>query len=649
MLISINEPFSFDFVGLTHYVPLVGTIGVAFSRRSDSTRVIDGGSLAWGRKILSGLSVGSSFTMSMENNTPAASVGLGLFVGNLELDSMDSPRRNLPALKALDRINLGVTVQGLPLSQKLFDPSVLFGFSYLVTNSRFLLNTGYHLKTPANTTHIGLGYKLSRYITLFAGSEDFELDKAAVGLAFTQHNFLLNMSYSQELQKVLVTLSARISPRARELADPHYRRGRAHFRAGADKLATSELRKYLSYDLAGAKNDTARSIVRYLRFKLTRKQARIDSLFAQAQGFLEQKKPQTLRAAYSYTRILALDQNNLKARIKLAALEPRVDRFVERWIADGIYEYEVGDYEKSGINFKKVLLFRKGNKFAKDYLARIDKFYADLGQDHFFRGVGFLSNKNYDRAKQEFNLALKYNPEMQDAKRYLNITDQRFRQQEARVDSLRKLAASLAKDNKFRSAVSKYKEVLASGAEDDAVKAEISRLESKLQQQQASIAKKRRAASAYFTKAQAAFELKDWQRAYDLDSAGLKILPNSSQAIGRRRNARKKLQAASLLAVGRLDLTDRNYREALTNFQRAAELDPGNSEVQSSLSRTRGRIDELVKGYFDEGINLYTQDKYQEAITKWELALSLDPTHKGSLDYKSQAEDRITALRAIKR
>ena len=34
-------------------------------------------------------------------------------------------------------------------------------------------------------------------------------------------------------------------------------------------------------------------------------------------------------------------------------------RFVERWVADGVYEFDAGDYKKSGINFKKVLLFRK--------------------------------------------------------------------------------------------------------------------------------------------------------------------------------------------------------------------------------------------------------------------------------------------------
>ncbi|MCG8607651.1 hypothetical protein MJD09_22035, partial [bacterium] len=498
MLISVNEPFSFDFIGITQYLPLFGTVGAAFTRMADSTRIVDGGTVAWGRKLFRGASLGANFTMSKQGRNPAASLGFGFFVGNPEIGSLESPLDHQSHTGLLEQVNLGVTVQGLPLSKKLFDPAVLLGLSYLVPGSRLLLNTGYHIRTPTNTFHTGIGVSLSRQFRLFVGTEDLALDAFGVGASYSLQNFWINASYSRTLNQILVSFSARISPKTVDLAAPHYWRGRAYFKSGDEALANSELRKYLSYNLDEAKTDTAASIVRYLELKLTRRRTRIDSLFAQAQRFLEQPKPQTLRAAYNYSKILELDENNLKARIKLTALQPRVDRFIKRWIADGVYEYEAGNYEKAQLQFKKILLFKKENKFALSYLDKIDQFYKNLGQEHFFRGVGFLSNREYKLATEEFNLALKYHPEMADSRRYLKITDQRAKEQADTIRSLLEAAVALERSHKPEEAVKKYKEVLLLDEQNDRVKSEIKRLETNLALQRKELARRKKQAASYF-------------------------------------------------------------------------------------------------------------------------------------------------------
>ncbi|MCG8607424.1 tetratricopeptide repeat protein, partial [bacterium] len=161
--------------------------------------------------------------------------------------------------------------------------------------------------------------------------------------------------------------------------------------------------------------------------------------------------------------------------------------------------------------------------------------------------------------------------------------------------------------------------------------------------------KKKKQAASYFAQAKKAFERNDWQQAYDLDSAGLRIIPNNRLATARRAEAQSRLQAQSYLAMGKVDFVDGNYQDAMAKFRKAAELDSTNSEVRTYIARTELKIDELVKVYLDEGINLYTRDKYQEAIAKWKEALRLDPQHEGTLEYLAQAQERIKALRAIKK
>jgi tetratricopeptide (TPR) repeat protein len=181
------------------------------------------------------------------------------------------------------------------------------------------------------------------------------------------------------------------------------------------------------------------------------------------------------------------------------------------------------------------------------------------------------------------------------------------------------------------------------------VKSEIKRLETRLAQQRREVARRRKQAASYFAQAKQAFERNEWQKAHDLDDAGLKIIPNNQVAIARRGEAQSRLQAQSYMAMGKVDFSDQNYQDAMTKFRKAAELDSTNNEVHANIARTKLRIDELVKVYFDEGIDLYTQDKYQEAIAKWNEALQLDPQHEGTLEYIAQAQERIQALRAIKK
>ncbi len=85
----------------------------------------------------------------------------------------------------------------------------------------------------------------------------------------------------------------------------------------------------------------------------------------------------------------------------------------------------------------------------------------------------------------------------------------------------------------------------------------------------------------------------------------------------------------------------------MTIFGDILRLDPDNRIVKIELNNTRNKINELTEEHFTNGINLFTLDRYQEAIVIWNKVLDLNSNHKGALEYKQKAIDRIKALKRI--
>ncbi|NIV96826.1 hypothetical protein GWN42_29565, partial [candidate division KSB1 bacterium] len=88
MLISINEPFGFDFVGLSQFIPLYGTVGVALSRVSTAGETVDKGTLAWGKRFASKLAIGANVNIEKFGDDWFVDGTAGLFIGNPKVGSL---------------------------------------------------------------------------------------------------------------------------------------------------------------------------------------------------------------------------------------------------------------------------------------------------------------------------------------------------------------------------------------------------------------------------------------------------------------------------------------------------------------------------------------------------------------------------------
>lgn len=690
LLISINDPFQFNFVGLTQFVPLYGAMGVALSRIPTDSAGVDRGTFAWGVKMLERFSLGANFSLSKQNDDWFAHGSAALFLGNPGVGALGRRWNDIPTPHLLDRLNLGLIIHNIPIGGKLFDPSANFGVSYLFPTPGLLINTGHHFRNGDDASHLGFGIEVFQTVAVFGGIDELDFGRAAIGMSYSHDNFLVDISYSFDSERFVLTLAPRISPAPAALARPYYERGTKYWRSKNYHAAYREIRKYLSFELSDSASVSARNLISRIEKKLAWERVQIDSLFGVANQIISQGQPYIGYAAYPLTRILELDSTNTKARKKLSQIKPVVELQTKKDLEEGRAAFDAKHYEKAIRAFTRVLLLDKKNQTALNYMASIRQIFNNLGEEHLNRGIGYFQQKNYERARLEFKTALQYKRDLEQAKTFLSRIEEKIKEVGEQVQEMLAAGEALERKGSYVGAADVYLKVLELDPENAAARARLDHLRPNVEQDiQKNITaganylkdKKFADARASFSKvlaidpnhkearsymqrlredikeeisknlasASEAMQKGDWRRAEELYSEVLKLDSQNSHAIQGKQEAQAKLEIDVSLANAVSAMSQGNYKQAIFYFEKVLQLDFNNEKAADGLKTARAKLEEQVERLFIDGISEYSLDRYQEAIKKWKEVLILDPNHKGATEYIQQAEERIEALKKLKK
>jgi len=106
-------------------------------------------------------------------------------------------------------------------------------------------------------------------------------------------------------------------------------------------------------------------------------------------------------------------------------------------------------------------------------------------------------------------------------------------------------------------------------------------------------------------------------------------------------------------ALGLQLYSDGEYEEALAEFETVARFDPNYLNIQEYINRTKGEMrdvstysPEILTIYY-EGIDLFVQKKYEEAINEWNKMLEIDPYNKLARRNIKEASDRLKKLKEL--
>ena len=155
--------------------------------------------------------------------------------------------------------------------------------------------------------------------------------------------------------------------------------------------------------------------------------------------------------------------------------------------------------------------------------------------------------------------------------------------------------------------------------------------------------KARKTAESFYQEALDSYQKGDLEEAlaaldralvWDPEFAEAKALYDKIQAELKTKEAQRLVQEG--LALYR----EGNYLEALAKFQKALEVDSSNAEAkawsdsaQVALGRLQKKYAKGVQKLIKEGVNLYSKGKLKEALSKFYGALALDPGNQEAAKY----------------
>jgi tetratricopeptide (TPR) repeat protein len=332
-----------------------------------------------------------------------------------------------------------------------------------------------------------------------------------------------------------------------------------------------------------------------------------------------------LREADSvFARILELDPANEQARDAKVKTGHRLNEKASEFAARGNLALEDGRLPAAREAFDTALQFVPELREAKEGLARIDVLLTAMISEEVQWGRRARSAGQLHQAHEHFANALRLR-EDSDLRVELEAIERHIAEA---LFSLIDAAWAALEKNDFRRAVSFFEKALARSPANPDVLQGLAELEV------------RSAALVEGELAAAEEDLATWNypRALSRYRHILEIDPASNKARAGLDHVLKAVEEdlVRLLAAGEEALAGGLFGEAEIFFREALNLDPCRLEARTALRRLEQRngfeiaqTDE--QRLYLRGIELYTLGKYKEAVTAWEEVLALSPRHEKAI------------------
>ena len=102
-----------------------------------------------------------------------------------------------------------------------------------------------------------------------------------------------------------------------------------------------------------------------------------------------------------------------------------------------------------------------------------------------------------------------------------------------------------------------------------------------------------------------------------------------------------ELKKAVLYGLGKSQLGQRKYDESARTLTQLARLAPNYQDSPALLAQARERAAQL---HYAQGLQLYREEKLEEAIAQWKAVLEYEPEHANAKKNIEQAERLLRSL-----
>lgn len=685
-LINPNDDLEISAAGVAGYWPQAGGWGLTWASTMLAEEELRRLSLGWGISLNRHLSLGATLHNNRLGDKTFATSSLGLIFhpwgGRLAVSEELLSTSKFGAPLSPYRLAFSLQASDLPFNDEILEKYYKAGLAWRMHPRSPALFITQSWQGNETQNQLGAAYAFSRF-ALFAGMQDFDAGRAAVGASFLGESYAFDFSYSFADERLLAGLNMRLGASATTRARGHFARGMSLAKAKDYRSSQAELRRYRAYEPADPK---VQELLGGLAVKVRQEDRRVEILLEEAAAL--EKRHEFLSAAINYLNVLKLDRNNRTARRRLEAIEPRIDVYVNQLYVRGVQAYEEGNYELAQRAFENILLVRKNHAEAEKHLELLADYRNQQANELFLRGLGYYSQSNFHKAQEAFDEALRYAPQHAEAQLYLEKTQHGLEQQALKINRLMAEAQRLERRQQYLSAYKLYQQVLdlepnhaearrkrqglqatIDGFADEKMKAgerafargDYERADREFQAVLAMMPNhpgaksyrqrieenKRSRIEGHMRNAMALFDAKEWGRAVEAFERVLEIDPQNKLASRKRNEALSMIDLSGLLKQGEAYYNRGQFVSAMEMFDRVLAQDPDNPQAKKFLDQAQRQLNYRVEQYFNRGLSYYANEDYDNAIREWDNALALNPDHAQSREYREQARLKLEALERL--
>jgi len=689
VLVNIDDKSYLNHIGLTKFFPPSIALGMNIFRSSTNSHRYDMASVAVAYRFFSFLSVGTNFNFSKTMHDKIySSLGLGLFFKTLPdyrtgSHSYNSPWNWFRSKQMQNKFSFGISLHNIELNDNKKKYEVRVGTAIKPHQLGPLIHFASHINPDGYSLHLGTVTTLSKHTDLYFGVNDLNINRFAVGGAVKWGTFEIDMSYDFKYSKICCSFILRLSEENNALFQKYKEIGKRQIKENNLSGALNSYLKALAYD---PDNKEVNYLISILQKESNQTSQKIDSLYSSGETF--EKRGWYINAFLTYRKIIDIDPDNRKANSRLKALSSKLDPYLKQIFRQGVDYYNEPNLRRAKLIFENILLVNKNHKGAKTYLTMIDSVNSNTANEYFYRGLGYYKQRNFSRATQEFNNALTFNPNHEEAKEYLEKTVIEIESNNRLIDQYLREAKNYEQKRQYVRASISYRKILEIDNSyqyarnrlaylDNHIRREIDdkfqrakRLYDRMDYSEAiglfneilSIDPDHRPSKNYlrratdkifslaeqhYQRAQNFFHQKKWDIV--LQECNLTLTLNPDHA------AAKELQQTSLANISIDKLLDKSlryyergdYLNARSTFRQVLKKEPDNATAQSYLNRIETELKDQVEELFNMGMVKYAEGDYEEAIKEWKKILDIDPDHQSAKDYIQKAQERIDALKRI--
>jgi len=667
---NMNRLFAYDMVAVSDYRPPLGSIGLVAVRNTLAAGTGDSLGVGWARSLRAGLVWGGSVLFSREAQRKYGEMALGL--------------RLQPSLlqgSSASRVTLFATATGLGRGSRF---RFFLASKTTVLHQRAVWYSEWEISRRKSHLRNGLELFITPFLVARAGICDLNWKQFGWGLGLYLRNIHIDIAYSREEKRLQVSHVILFGYSPSERAENYYRQGLALLKQQKFLKAQEKFRYAVFYR---PDEPEYRQVLR--KVEQFNEKRRLQERELEQQALALENQGRFLAAYLKYHDLKEEFPQNQMAPAKMQMLESlaRYELSLVKKKLAGLFQK--GEY----LTLKKVLdrisIVSPEDTTLQRYNRQVDARLRELGEKHYYTGLGYLSQKRFREAERELQQAFRYDPSLPRVQEYLSDVRKQLAAIAVQVDSLIQQAREAEQQKDYVRAAQNYANVLQLDPDAAVARDALKRLNPLIRAQIQKLLKR----------AETALKSDELTVAENLARKALRLEGEGDQArnLLQRIARRKKKLAAELAAEARLAFQNGHTQQAVLLYRRSLKLDPGNKVLAQRLKLAESRLDteqrwmqaqaafdandfdqaekivvdllaehpdrkdyrnflqkirvsksRYVTFLLQNGIHLYSQEKYAEAIRTFDRLLAVDPANQTAREYKKRTEEKIRALERLK-